>query len=129
MAPTTSLRHSFAIKVLGKLPGLFQPQRYAYYCVRCKWSFVVNDGKRGVITALDECNEPLYGVEAAKRLSTFADGPCPSLRILILPVPRPRPSFPNTSNGTSTNGTNHDVPIDFGRSQRREHRRVNRFIS
>src|SRR5260221_2261162 len=125
MAPTTNLRHSFAIKVLGKLPGLFQPQRYAYYCVRCKWSFVVNDGKRGVITALDASGEALNGLEAVKRVSTFADGPCPSLKILTLAVRRPRPSIPNTSNGATINGTTHDaVPIDTRRSQHREHRRV-----
>ena len=60
-------RHSYAIKVLGKLPGFFQPQRYSYYCVRCKWSFLVNDGRRGVVTALDASGKPLERPEAAER--------------------------------------------------------------
>lgn len=131
-------RHSYAIKVLGKLPGLFQPQRYAYYCVRCKWSFLVNDGRRGVVTALDESGQPLERIEAAQRVGTFTDGPCPAMKILGLAVPRP--SIPASTNGASngaTNGvTNNGVtangatPIPIEQYRHREQRRrVNSYLS
>jgi hypothetical protein len=81
------MRHSFAIKVLDRLPGLFQPHRYLYYCARCKWAFLVNDGARGVLTAIDSNGLAIDGDEAARRAATFALGPCPSLQILRL-VPR-----------------------------------------
>jgi len=81
------MRHSFAIKVLDRLPGLFQPHRYLYYCARCKWSFQVNDGSRGVLTPIDSNGRSIAGDEATRRAATFAQGPCPSLQILQL-VPR-----------------------------------------
>lgn len=81
------MRHSFAIKVLDKLPGLFQPHRYLYYCARCKWAFLVNDGARGVLTSIDSNGLAIDGDEAARRAATFALGPCPALKILQL-VPR-----------------------------------------
>src|SRR5260221_4447101 len=97
-------RHSYAIKVLGKLPGFFQPQRYSYYCVRCKWSFLVNDGRRGVVTALDASGKPLERTEAAERVATFTDGPCPAMTILGLRVPRP--GIPASRNSARTMATN-----------------------
>ena len=48
-ATDMKMPHLFAIKVLDKLPGLFKPRRYLYHCARCKWSFVVNDGRRGAL--------------------------------------------------------------------------------
>ena len=81
------MRHNFAIKVLDRLPGLFQPHRYLYYCARCKWSFLVNDGGRGVLTPIDSNGRRIDGDEATRRAATFALGPCPSLQILQL-VPR-----------------------------------------
>jgi hypothetical protein len=82
-----ALGHNFAVKVLDKLPGYFQPRRYSFFCVRCRWSFLVNDGRRGVITALDADGDPMDGDEAAERIATFAQGPCPALKILSV-VPR-----------------------------------------
>jgi hypothetical protein len=82
-APMTAVtRHMFAIKVLDRLPGLFKPNRYLYHCARCKWSFVVNDGRRGVITPLGDDGNPLAHDEALKRAATFALGPCPALEVL-----------------------------------------------
>jgi hypothetical protein len=137
MKTQNTYRHSYAIKVLGKLPGLFQPQRYAYYCVRCKWSFVVNDGKRGVVTALDVGGKQLERVEAAERVATFTDGPCPAMKILSQPVPRPviSTSFNGASNGNSngasTNGVaNGSTPIPMEQYRHREpRRRVNSYLS
>ena len=77
-----ALGHNFAVKVLDKLPGYFQPRRYSFFCVRCRWSFLVNDGRRGVITALDANGNPMDPDEAAERIATFAQGPCPALKIL-----------------------------------------------
>jgi len=83
-APMTAARHMFAIKVLDRLTGLFKPNRYLYHCARCKWSFVVNDGRRGVITPVDDNGKPLAHDEAIQRAKTFALGPCPALQVLNL---------------------------------------------
>ncbi|MDB5108026.1 MAG: hypothetical protein JWM69_967 [Candidatus Binatus sp.] len=91
------LRHSFAIKPLERLSGLFPPRRYLYYCIRCKWSFLINDGKRGVLTALGNDGVPLTRDEARRRCETFALGPCMSSRMTAMP---PGPSVQATSNGT-----------------------------
>ncbi len=72
--------HLFAIKVLDKLPGLFKPRRYLYHCVRCKWSFVVNDGRRGALRPLSDNDTPLTREEVVARGETFAAGPCPAMR-------------------------------------------------
>jgi hypothetical protein len=76
----TRTPHLFAIKVLDKLPGLFKPRRYLYHCVRCKWSFVVNDGRRGAIRPIPENGTPLTRDEVVARGATFAAGPCPAMR-------------------------------------------------
>ncbi len=72
--------HSFAIQVLGKRPGFLQPQRYLYYCVRCKWAFLVNEAGRGVVTAVDQQGDPPEPEESRRRLLTFEQGPCPAGR-------------------------------------------------
>jgi len=74
------MRHNFAIKALEK-PGLFKPRPYLYYCIRCKWTFRVND-RRGSVVAVDNAGQPLPAGENAKRVATFAEGPCPTLRQL-----------------------------------------------
>jgi len=71
--------HLFAIKELGKLPGLFKPYRYLYHCARCKWSFVVNDGRRGALRPIAEDGRQLSREEVVARASTFAAGPCPAM--------------------------------------------------
>ncbi len=77
-----SMHHIFAIKVLDRLPGLFGARRYLYHCARCKWSFIVNDGRRGVLTPIDDHGEPLPHDEAVARAATFALGPCPAMHKL-----------------------------------------------
>lgn len=73
----TSLRHNFAIWVMGRRPGFFKPQRYMYRCLRCKWTFMVNDEHRGSIrVAADKAGE-ITAAEAERRLATFESGPCP----------------------------------------------------
>lgn len=85
---STTMRHVYAIKVLEKLPGLFKPHRYFYHCARCKWSFVVNDGRRGAITAVDDKGIALDRNESIRRVASFVAGPCPSMNVLSAPPPR-----------------------------------------
>ncbi|HKN14639.1 MAG TPA: hypothetical protein VJX68_15735 [Candidatus Binatus sp.] len=78
----TKMPHLFAVKVLDKLPGLFKPRRYLYHCARCKWSFVVNDGRRGALRPISDDGTPLTRDEVVARAATFAAGPCPAMRIV-----------------------------------------------
>ena len=77
-----AMPHMFAIKVLDKLPGFFKPHRYLYHCARCKWSFVVNDGRRGALRPISDNGMPLTRDEVIARAETFAAGPCPAMRVL-----------------------------------------------
>ena len=76
------MRHMFSIKTLDRLPGLLGARRYLYHCARCKWSFIVNDGRRGVLTPLDDHGQALAHDEAIARAATFALGPCPAMHRL-----------------------------------------------
>ena len=78
----THIGHNFSVKTLDRLPGLLGARRYLYHCIRCKWSFMVNDGQRGTVTALDGEGGRLDGLESSRRLATFSDGPCPALQSL-----------------------------------------------
>jgi hypothetical protein len=75
------MRHNFAIWVLKKDTD-FTRQRHLYYCIRCKQAFSVDDRSRS-ITPLDPHGDPIQGTEAAKRLATFSQGPCPAFSGLI----------------------------------------------
>jgi hypothetical protein len=99
---SAATKHIFAIKILDKLPGLFKPHRYLYHCARCKWSFVVNDGRSGVITPVDADGNPMPNDVAISRLATFALGPCPALQVLNVAV-----GPIQTSNGTEPNRIDH----------------------
>src|SRR4029077_10225942 len=70
------MRHMFAIKDLGQ-SGWFKPHKYRYFCVLCRWTFLV-ENRRGDATALDESGQALNGAESAARVATFALGPCPA---------------------------------------------------
>ena len=78
----TTFPHLFSVKVLDKLPGLFKPRRYIYHCARCKWTFVLNDGRRGALRPVADGIKPLTRDEAVARAATFAAGPCPAMRVL-----------------------------------------------
>jgi hypothetical protein len=94
---SATMHHVFSIQMLDQLPGLFKPHRYLYHCVRCKWSFVVNDGQRGTITPVDGDGKALEHDEALKRAATFALGPCPGLQVLNL---EPKPMQSSNGNGS-----------------------------
>jgi hypothetical protein len=74
-------RHSFAIETLPK-PGGFRSHPYLYTCVRCKWSFRVNDRPGSIIT-LDDAGHPLPEPECTRRAVTFAGGPCPAFGPIV----------------------------------------------
>jgi hypothetical protein len=78
----TRFPHLFAVTVLDKLPGIFKPRRYLYHCARCKWSFVVNDGRRGALRPIPEEGKTLTREEVVARAETFAAGPCPAMRVV-----------------------------------------------
>jgi hypothetical protein len=68
-----NVRHLFAIQ---RLPSgvVRYPYNYCYYCVRCRWAFLV-DGLGGVVPVDAELH-PLVETTAAYRRETFARGPC-----------------------------------------------------
>jgi hypothetical protein len=82
------MRHNFAIWASRKNPASGR-QQHLYYCVRCKEVFSV-DYRSGSVTPLDPHGDPIQGTEAAKRLATFDQGPCPVFSRLIS-KPRLRP--------------------------------------
>jgi hypothetical protein len=71
-----AMRHNFAIWALEK-PGTSRRSLHLYYCVRCKWTFQVDD-RSGAVTPLDQDGSPLQEIEAGKRLATFGVGHCPA---------------------------------------------------
>jgi hypothetical protein len=70
------MRHNFAIWALRKDAAPGRPL-HLYYCLRCKWAFAVDD-RRGHVIPLDQSGEPIQETEAAQRLATFGQGPCPA---------------------------------------------------
>jgi hypothetical protein len=75
------MRHSFAIWALKEHPDSGRRQ-HLYYCLRCKWSFSVDD-RRGSVTPLTSEGTPVEGPSAAARLATFGLGPCPVFATLV----------------------------------------------
>ena len=69
------MRHNFAIWALEK-SATSRRRLHLYYCVRCKWAFRVDDYS-GLVTPLDQKGNPVLEPEAAEKLATFANGPCP----------------------------------------------------
>jgi len=68
------MRHNFTIWALEK-SGTSRRHLHLYYCVRCKWAFLVDDYSASV-TPLDQDGNPLRAPEAGRRLATFGVGPC-----------------------------------------------------
>src|SRR5260370_36723599 len=105
-------KHIFAIKILDKLPGLFKPHRYLYHCARCKWSFVVNDGRSGGISAVDAAGNPLPHDETRSRVATFALGPCPAMQVLNVEA-GPTQSSNGDSDGQADPNAHHEPPTAY----------------
>ena len=116
MKPRTgkTFPHLFSVKALDKLPGLFKPRRYIYHCVRCKWTFVLNDGRRGALRPVADGIKPLTREEAVARAATFAAGPCPAMNVVVDAHLRLNG---NGSNGRACAGEEH-TPLP---EQRRSH--------
>lgn len=58
---------------------MFQRKARMYYCIRCKWSFLVCDRQ---VIVIDEHGTPLAGAQSAERFDTLESGPCPALEAL-----------------------------------------------
>jgi hypothetical protein len=71
-------RHSFAIEALPKSEKSTS-RPYLYMCVRCKWTFRVND-RPGMVISIDQTGEALAEPENSRRAATFSIGPCPAFR-------------------------------------------------
>lgn len=69
------MRHHFVIGPLCD-SELFRRKARLYYCVRCRWSFLVCGSK---LVVLDQGGNPVAGDESLRRFATFAEGPCPVL--------------------------------------------------
>jgi hypothetical protein len=70
------MRHDFVITLLPRR-GERSRCRYRYVCLRCRWTFLV--WSDALVRAVDHRDQPLPEPEAARRLATFALGPCPGL--------------------------------------------------
>jgi hypothetical protein len=77
------MRHNFAVWVLKK-NGKSKLPKHLYYCIRCREAFSVDD-RSGCVTALDASGDPIHASDAAKRLETFGQGPCPAFGALLRP--------------------------------------------
>ncbi|MBV8452406.1 MAG: hypothetical protein JOZ29_09055 [Deltaproteobacteria bacterium] len=75
----TAAKHEFVIGPLFK-HAVFQEKARLYYCIRCKWSFLVCGSK---IVVLDEDSSPLGGDGGLRRFVTFEEGPCPVLEAFV----------------------------------------------
>jgi hypothetical protein len=73
------LKHDFVIGPQRHNELFGRPARL-YYCVRCKWSFMVGGSN---VVVLDEDGSPLIGEESLRRFSTLAEGPCPVLEAFV----------------------------------------------
>jgi hypothetical protein len=71
----TRLKHDIVIGP-QRHSDLFGREARLYYCVRCKWSFLVCGS---TVAVLDENQNPVTGEESLRRFNTFAVGPCPVL--------------------------------------------------
>jgi hypothetical protein len=70
------MRHNFAIWAL-ETDTVSKRRLHLYYCLRCKWTFRVDDRWTVVtVTPLDTNGSPIQTSEAAQRLATFGLGPC-----------------------------------------------------
>jgi len=75
----TSIRHEFVIGPLRD-SSLFHRKARVYYCIRCKWDFLVCPNR---VAVLDERGNPLSGTGRSGRFSMFEEGPCPVFEALI----------------------------------------------
>jgi hypothetical protein len=71
----SSLRHEFVIGPLCD-SELFPRKARLYYCIRCKWHFLVCEK---TVVVLDGYGHPMAGRDSSSRFATFAEGPCPAL--------------------------------------------------
>ena len=71
----TNLQHELVIGPMRD-SSIFPEKARLYYCIRCRWSFLVCGHK---VAVLDEDGKPIAGDESFSRFSTFEEGSCPVL--------------------------------------------------
>jgi hypothetical protein len=69
------LKHNFVIQLLKK-SGFFQPQPYVYFCIRCRFTFLVNQ-TRGSVVAVNSGGKPLSDQEIRRVPQPFFKAPVP----------------------------------------------------
>jgi len=70
-----SVRHEFVIGPFCD-SALFRRKARLYYCIRCRWQFLVSEKK---VVVLDNDGHPMAGADSSAPFNTFAEGPCPAL--------------------------------------------------
>lgn len=78
-----SLQHEFVIGPLCDNPLFPRPAR-AYYCIRCRWKFLVCGSS---VLMLDERGNPLTRSEISSRFDVFDESLCPVFKALTLQIP------------------------------------------
>jgi hypothetical protein len=80
----TRLRHDFVVGPQRHSELFARPARL-YYCVRCKWSFLVCGSKVAVLNEEESPQDeiPIVGEESLRRFNTFAEGACPALEAFV----------------------------------------------
>jgi hypothetical protein len=73
------LRHDFAIGP-QRHSDLFERPARVYYCVRCKFTFLVCGSK---VAVLNEDEVPITGEDSLRGFNTFGEGPCPVLEAFV----------------------------------------------
>src|SRR5271169_4127947 len=76
---TVRLKHDFVIGPQRPSDLFGRPARL-YYCIRCKWSFMVCGS---TVAVLDEDGTPVIGEESVRRFNSLGEGPCPVLEAFV----------------------------------------------
>jgi hypothetical protein len=75
---TQSFRHEFLVETV-KSGGWFDVSVYRYFCIHCRWTFVLSTrplSRKLTLVALDEHGGQLSDPEHSRRTETFFVGPC-----------------------------------------------------
>jgi hypothetical protein len=94
-----SLRHEFVIGPL-RHHYLFKHDARHYYCIRCKWTFLICGTE---VVVLDDNGSPLADDEGTRRFKTFQGGPCPVLEALVAQFFGSTSSSITTESGRNSN--------------------------
>ena len=110
-------RHDFAIAPVRQR-GVGQEKSKLYYCIHCKWSFLVRGTK---VAALSEDGTSLDRDESLRRLATFERGPCSAMELFVsaasLDSGRARPHIKGRRDVKREHPVARELPARSDRSQ------------